>query len=122
MVMAMSHFFCIFGRMSKGRDTGLLEARDTRLFERWYYWTEVQRLRFDDALKKISHEEFFISEARAMQIIRKAIAEGRTVDGKSIRRPMFSGFRIKDGNQREKPLTQQRKSSPSGEQMTIPFS
>ena len=98
--------------MSKGRNTGLLEARDARLFERWYYWTEVRRLRFDDALRKISQEEFFISEATSMRIIRRALAEGRTVEGQHIGQPMFSGFRVKTSS----------KSSPEGVQMTLPFS
>lgn len=98
--------------MSKGRNTGLLEARDARLFERWYYWTEVRRMRFDDALKKICQEEFFISESTAMRIIRKALADGRTVEGKTIDRPLFSGFRVKEAP----------KSSTSASQLTIPFS
>ncbi len=62
--------------MSKGRDKALISARDRKLFERYYYWTEVKRLRFDDALQKLSSEEFFISEGRIMQIIRKMIREG----------------------------------------------
>ena len=69
--------------MSKGRDKALISARDRKLFERYYYWTEVKRLRFDDALQKLSSEEFFISEGRIMQIIRKMIREGEKVDGVS---------------------------------------
>lgn len=38
---------------------------------RYHYWTEVQRLRFDDALKVLSEQEFFISEERIMAIIRE---------------------------------------------------
>lgn len=105
-------FSYLYGRMRRGRNTGLLEARDARLFERWYYWTEVRRLRFDDALSKICREEFFISEATAMRIIRKALADGRMVDGKRIEQPMFSGFRIKSP----------AKSSPGDAQMTLSFS
>ncbi len=45
--------------MGKGRDKALIAARDQRVFERYYYWTEVKRLRFDDAVKKLSEEEFF---------------------------------------------------------------
>ena len=36
--------------MTKGRDKNLIELRDEALCRRYYYWTEVQRLRFDDAL------------------------------------------------------------------------
>lgn len=80
--------------MSKGRDKSLISARDRKLFERYYYWTEVKRLRFDDALKKLSSEEFFISEGRVMQIIRRMLRAGATVDGSRIPTSGFSGFRV----------------------------
>lgn len=92
--------------MGKGRDKALIAARDQRVFERYYYWTEVKRLRFDDAVRKLSEEEFFLSESRVLQIVRRCINEGATVDGKTIARPLFTGFRVsttprrKDGNQR----------------------
>lgn len=44
--------------MAKGRDKKLIELRDEALCRRYYYWTEVQRLRFDDALKVLSRQEF----------------------------------------------------------------
>lgn len=56
--------------MSKGRNKALIAKRDEALLRRYYYWTEVQRLRFDDALKVLSEQEFFISEERIMAIIR----------------------------------------------------
>lgn len=57
--------------MSKGRNPHLISRRDEKLLRRYYYWTEIERRRFDDALKILSEEEFFISEARIMAIIRK---------------------------------------------------
>lgn len=57
--------------MSKGRSKELIKKRDEALMRRYYYWTEIQRLRFDDALKLLSEEEFFISEERIMAIIRE---------------------------------------------------
>lgn len=80
--------------MTKGRSKELIEARDKRLFERYFYWTEVRRLRFDDAISRLSQEEFFLSEGRIMQIIREMIRQGVTVDGKSISPSMFTGFRV----------------------------
>ena len=80
--------------MAKGRNKELISSRDLRLFERYYYWTEVRRLRFDDTIKKLSEEEFFISESRVMQIARKMIQSGATVDGKRIERPLFTGFKV----------------------------
>lgn len=62
--------------MSKGRDKELIRLRDEALCRRYYYWTEVQRLRFDDALRILSEREFFISEERIMTIIRKKSREG----------------------------------------------
>lgn len=66
-----------------------------KLYERYYYWTEVKRLRFDDALQKLSREEFFLSESRIMQIIRDMIHAGVTIDGKKIEKPLFTGFKLK---------------------------
>lgn len=56
--------------MPKGRNKNLIDKRDEALCRRWYYWTEVRRLRFDDALKVLSEQEFFLSEERVMAIIR----------------------------------------------------
>lgn len=56
--------------MKKGRNKDLIALRDEALCRRYHYWTEKQRLRFDDALRILSEEEFFISESRIMAIIR----------------------------------------------------
>lgn len=61
--------------MCKGRNKELIEKRDIALCRRYYYWTETQRLRFDDALKVLSEQEFFISEERIMAIIRQNCAK-----------------------------------------------
>lgn len=70
--------------MAKGRDKKLIELRDEALCRRYYYWTEVQRLRFDDALKLLSEREFFISEERIMSIIRRKCREGGMVNVKPL--------------------------------------
>lgn len=56
--------------MPKGRDKNLIEKRNEALIRRYYYWTESQRLRFDDTLKILSEKEFFISQDRVTSIIR----------------------------------------------------
>lgn len=61
--------------MGKGRDKELIRLRDEALCRRYYYWTEVQRLRFDDALRVLSEREFFLSEERIMAIIRRKMRE-----------------------------------------------
>lgn len=66
--------------MPKGRDKELIKKRDEALCRRYYYWTEVQRLRFDDALRILSKQEFFISEERIMSIIRRMCRELEDLD------------------------------------------
>lgn len=61
--------------MSKGRSKYLIEKRNEALCRRYYYWTEVQRLRFDDALRILSEQEFFITEERILSIIRENISK-----------------------------------------------
>ncbi len=55
----------------RGRNKRLISLRDEKLIRRYYFWTEVERLRFDDALKVLSEQEFFISKERIMAIIRE---------------------------------------------------
>lgn len=55
----------------KGRSSHLVALRDRVLVARYYYWTEVKRLRFDDSLQKLQDEEFFISEKRIMHVLRE---------------------------------------------------
>lgn len=66
--------------MAKGRNKDLLDKRDEALLRRYYYWTEVQRLRFDDALVILSEQEFFLSQERIMAIIRRKCREVRDID------------------------------------------
>lgn len=61
--------------MPRGRNQDLIKARNEKIAQRWYYWTEKQRLRFDDALKILSQQEFFLSEDRIMCILREHIKE-----------------------------------------------
>lgn len=59
--------------MPRGRNKELIKARNEKIAQRWYYWTEKQRLRFDDALRILSKQEFFLSEDRIMRILREYI-------------------------------------------------
>lgn len=61
--------------MGKGRDKDLIRLRDEALCRRYYQLTEKQRLRYDDALKILANQEFFISEERIMAIIRCKVNE-----------------------------------------------
>ena len=54
---------------------------------------EVQRLRFDDVIHKLSTEEFFICEATTLRIIKRMLMEGATVDGQTVKRSRYMGFR-----------------------------
>ena len=42
-----------------------LEKRNRVLAARWYYWTEIRRIRFDDVLIILADREFFV-EARTI--------------------------------------------------------
>ena len=79
--------------MARGRNKQLIQERDRKLFERFYYWSEVRRLRFDDTIAKLSHEEFFLSESTTLRIVRRMLLEGATVDGKSVEKSRRQGFR-----------------------------
>ena len=70
--------------MGKGRDKGLIELRDEALCRRYYYWTEEKRLRFDDALRVLSRQEFFISEERIMSIIRRKCSEIKDIQVRPV--------------------------------------
>lgn len=70
----------------KGRNSKLIQLRDEKLVRRWHYWTEVERLRFDDALKQLSNCEFFISEERIMSIIRKNVDRIADINAKPVPR------------------------------------
>ena len=91
--MEIVNAFFIFASMPKGRDKYLIEARDRKMFERFYFWSEVQRLRFDDTIAKLAYEEFFLSEATTLRIIKRMLTEGVTVDGKTIKNSRYQGFR-----------------------------
>ena len=79
--------------MSKGRNKELINERDRKLFERFYYWSEVKRLRFDDTIRKLSTEEFFLAEATTLRIVRRMLMDGATVDGKAVEKSRHQGFR-----------------------------
>lgn len=84
--------------MSRGRDQHLLSRRDEALLRRYYYWTEVQRLRFDDALKLLSQDEFWISEARIMTIVRQNCHKLKDIDVKpvpKVRKPRLTARQLK---------------------------
>lgn len=55
--------------MARGRDTELIALRNEELLRRYYYWTEIKRLRFDDTFRILSTREFFISEERIRTIV-----------------------------------------------------
>lgn len=52
------------------RDHRLIEKRNAKIAARYYYWTEIRRLRSDDAIHQLSEEEFFLSEATVLSILR----------------------------------------------------
>ncbi|MDQ1770983.1 hypothetical protein GQR60_07375 [Labilibaculum sp. A4] len=51
------------------RRSRLIERRNRCLIARYYYWSEIRRLRFDDVLDILQEEEFFIKDRNIMNII-----------------------------------------------------
>lgn len=90
----------------RGRNKELIRKRDEQLCRRYYYWTEKQRLRFDDALRILSEQEFFISEERIMAIIRRRCHELKDIDVKpvpKVKKPRLTPrqlelFEVQDAN------------------------
>lgn len=78
--------------MGKGRSKDLITKRNIALLLRYHELTEVQRLRFDDALKLLSEREFFISEERILAIIRDChhLIEGKPVKYPRVRLPKIT--------------------------------
>ena len=58
--------------MRRKRNDRLIAKRNKKICARYYYWTEEQRLRSDDAIHQLSEEEFFLSEATILSILQKA--------------------------------------------------
>ena len=57
----------------------------------------MQRLRFDDALKILSHDEFFISEDRIISIIRANFHKLDDIDVRpvpKVRKPRLSASQL----------------------------
>ena len=55
----------------KIKNSELLKLRDRKLVERFYYWSEIERRRFDDVYRILSHDEFFVSPQTITKVIRK---------------------------------------------------
>ena len=49
----------------------LIECRNNRLRKRFNYWYVERRLRYDDVIKKLKWEEFFLSESTITMIIKE---------------------------------------------------
>ena len=83
--------------MPRGRNKHLIEQRDIALLRRYYYWTEEQGLRFDDALKILSEQEFFLSDERIMSIIRQACRRHKEMNMQSVpkvRKPRITAAQL----------------------------
>lgn len=91
--------------MPRGRNKELMSLRDEKLLRRYYELTEVQNLRFDRALTLLSKDEFFISEARIMAIIRKNCHRLGDIDVKpvpKVRKPKLTAHQLALFNSDEK--------------------
>lgn len=46
-----------------------LDRRNEIMTARYYYWTEIKRIRFDDVLKILADREFFIEERTVSNVL-----------------------------------------------------
>ena len=46
-----------------------ISERNRLMIMRYYYWTEIRRMRFDDVLRILSDKEFFINERTIQTVI-----------------------------------------------------
>lgn len=82
----------------KGRNKEMTARRDAKVAARFVYWTEVQRLRSDDAIKHMAMNEFFLSEVTLMEIIKKVARDNgdkRRVVFPNPKLPKFSNHDMK---------------------------
>ena len=101
-------FLCLDFNELDMRDSKLREARDQKIFDRYIYWTEVRRVRFDDAIKILSEQEFFLTEYVILSVVRDAIRTGRkSSSGQGATKLRFLGFRIKKKPQKDAPTAKQ---------------
>lgn len=62
----------IYNIKKKKVDRGeLIYARNKKICQRFYYWSEVKRRRIDDVMRILSEEEFFLSETTIWNIVKK---------------------------------------------------
>lgn len=75
--------------MKRRRNSRLITKRNRKICARYYYWTEVQRMRSDDAIRQLSEEEFFLSEATILSILRRQqlLGEEELCRQASLKRP-----------------------------------
>jgi hypothetical protein len=79
----------------KGRSARLIERRDEFLMTRYFYHTEVKRLRYDDVLKVMSEDEFFIEPETVMNRL-KCLADELKVRFQS--KPTLAKLKELSGN------------------------
>jgi hypothetical protein len=79
----------------KGRSRQLINRRDEFLMVRYFYHTEVKRLRFDDVLKIMSEYEFFIEEQTIMNRLQYLSGEFKKL---FAGKPSIAGLREMSGS------------------------
>ena len=57
---------------NRTRNQELLEKRNAKIAARYYYLTEDLRWRSDDAIKRLSEEEFFLTPVTIIEILRRS--------------------------------------------------
>ena len=81
--------------VKKGRSAKLIHRRDELLMVRYFYHTEVKRLRFDDVLRVMSEDEFFIESAT---IVNRLTCLSDKIKERFTNKPSLSKLKELSGN------------------------
>jgi hypothetical protein len=54
----------------KGRNPELIKLRNNKIVERYFYHSEIMRIRFDDVIRILQYQEFFLDERTLLKILR----------------------------------------------------
>lgn len=80
----------------KGRNPNLIELRNRFLIKRYYYWHDIQRLRLDDVITKLSVAEVFLDEDYIRRVIRNNIHLLKQLRKASIKSNKLDDFEFEE--------------------------
>jgi hypothetical protein len=65
-------------QIKKGRNESLMNKRNIYLFYRYYYYSKIHRMRYEDVIKQLSND-FFITQRTDIDIIQNNTSQVKNV-------------------------------------------